>query len=164
MLQRTVKLVAGKVVMVENLAQARYVLSPGRTGADGCQVRLAQPIDLRSASPAEPVRVKASASGSIIGSIVDPPAGSRLQVLLLPLDVKAAVAGSPSGALRVTASGGDGAFRFDEVPPGRYALHVHSPGSGAARNWFRDTGSLVEVEVIGGVVEVALYAPVEPPR
>ncbi len=53
----------------------------------------------------------------------------------------------------------DGRFRFPDLPPGRYGLNARVSGGEGATPMFSGSSDLIEVEVLGGEVEIVMNAP-----
>lgn len=156
-LTRTVTLPFGELRSLSNLAPARYEISMARPD-ENCGLASAAVLDLREGSRSEPFVLTAGGKGSISGQIADPRGETPLEVVLIPL-------GSASTTqIAVQPVSADGRFRFPDLPPRRYGLSVRVNTKEGATPMISDFASLVEVEVLGGEVEIVLNAPSPPER
>lgn len=152
-LSRTVTLSFGKVQTVDKLAPARYEVTAARQ-LPGCGFLSAPVLDLRDAAPADPIALVVGGMGSsIAGKVVDLAPGASLEVVLLPLR------GAASGAISILPVNSLGEFRSQNLEPGRYGLAVRSRAGGNSARLLLDPESLIEVEVLGGEVEIQLNSP-----
>lgn len=151
-LTRNVTLPFGEPRTVSNLAPARYEIAMARPD-ENCGLSSAGVLDLREGARTEPFVLTAGGKGSIAGQIADPRGEAPMEVVLLPLGSASAV------QIAVQPVGADGRFRFPGLPPGRYGLAVRVSSGAASTPMLSDPASLVEVEVLGGAVEIVLNAP-----
>jgi hypothetical protein len=151
-LTRNVTLPFGEPRAVSNLAPARYEITMARPD-DDCGLASAAVLDLREGARTEPFVLTAGGKGSITGRIADPRGEAPLQVVLVPLG------SAPKTQLAVEPVGADGRFRFPDLPPGRYGMTVRVSSGAGATPMLSDPDSLVEVEVLGGAVEIVMNAP-----
>lgn len=151
-LSRNITLPFGEPRTVSNLAPARYEVALARPD-ENCGLSSAAVLDLRVGARTEPFVLTAGGKGSIAGQIADPRGEAPLEVVLLPLGSASAV------QIAVQPVGADGRFRFPDLPPGRYGLGVRISSGAGATPMLSDPDSLVEVEVLGGAVEIVMNAP-----
>lgn len=152
-LRRTLTLPFGETRPVNNLAPALYQITIARPLED-CGLLATPAVDLREGDLPEPVLLTAGGKGSIAGKVLDASPGSALEVVLVPIE------GAPHDTISVAPANATGDFEFLDLRPGRYGLAVRSRGEGNAEPLLANAGSMVEVDVLGGRVEILLNAPV----
>lgn len=151
-LTQTVSLPFDEPRTVNNLAPARYEISLARQ-EENCGLSSSAVLDLREGSGPKPFVLTAGGKGSIAGRIADPRGGVALEVVVLPL-------GSARAAgITVQPVAADGRFRFPDLPPGRYGLNARVSGGEGATPMLSGSSDLIEVEVLGGEVEIVMNAP-----
>lgn len=151
-LTRTVTLPFGEPRTVNNLAPARYEIALARPD-ENCGLSSSAVLDIREGTGSEPFVLTAGGKGAIAGQIADPRGEAALEVVLLPL-------GSARAAgITVQPVAADGRFRFPGLPPGRYGLNIRVSGGERATPMLSGASDLVEVEVLGGEVEIVMNAP-----
>lgn len=151
-LTRTVTLSVGKPQEIDNLAPARYEFALARA-SEGCGLASTKVLDLRDGSPQEPFVLTVGGKGSIVGRVVDADGTTSLEAVLVP------IGGVAARQIAVHRVDTDGQFRIADLPPGLYGLSLRVSKGDRGTPLLADAASVVEVEVLGGEVEILLNAP-----
>lgn len=154
-LRHNISISPGVATLVEDLAPTRYVVES--VPSDPCQVHATEVLDLRESIRAEPLPIRVLRKGSLLGRLLEGQMDQqRYQVVLVPL-------GPAAGeAITVADVASDGAFHFRNLRPGRYGVAARVHGDATAQ-LVAATVSLIEIEILGGEVQMSLHAPAGPP-